>query len=81
MKPRSANSLSHISQRKHRGCQLAFMALMTLPITNSPKQLKSDFDTFNRIKLSIYDATNDIIKFYGINTNKQKEPTSFIHMK
>jgi hypothetical protein len=40
IKPWSASSLSHISQRKQRGCQLEFMALITRPITNSPAQRK-----------------------------------------
>lgn len=35
-KPRSASSTSHSSQRKQPGCQLAFMALITRPMTNSP---------------------------------------------
>lgn len=35
-KPRSASSMSHSSQRKQPGCQLAFMALITRPMTNSP---------------------------------------------
>ena len=35
-KPRSASSTSHSSQRKHPGCQLLFMALMTRPMMNSP---------------------------------------------
>jgi len=40
IKPKSANSLSHIWQRKQRGCQLEFMALITRPITNSPVKEK-----------------------------------------
>jgi hypothetical protein len=36
MKPKSANSLWHISQVKHLGCQVAIMALMTRPTMNSP---------------------------------------------
>ena len=37
MKPKSANSLWHISQQKHLGCQDAIIALMTLPTINSPE--------------------------------------------
>ncbi len=35
MKPKSASSFEHNSQRKHFGCQLAFIALITLPMMNS----------------------------------------------
>lgn len=37
-KPRSASSTSHSSQRKQPGCQLVFMALITRPMTNSPRR-------------------------------------------
>lgn len=40
-KPRSASSTSHSSQRKHPGCQLLFMALMTRPMMNSPGRERS----------------------------------------
>lgn len=35
-KPRSASSTLQISQRKQAGCQFWFIALITLPIINSP---------------------------------------------
>lgn len=40
-KPRSASSTSHSSQRKHPGCQLLFMALITRPMMNSPGRERS----------------------------------------
>lgn len=40
IKPQSANSLEHISHRKQLGCQLAAIALITRPITNSPHLLQ-----------------------------------------
>ena len=47
MKPKSANSLWHISQQKHLGCQEAIIALMTLPTMNSPeKYFKKMFEWF-----------------------------------
>lgn len=36
IKPKSASSMWHCSHRKQPGCQFWFIALMTLPMTNSP---------------------------------------------
>ena len=51
MKPRSANSLWHISQQKHLGCQEAIIALMTLPTINSPERyFKKMLEKFSNTK-------------------------------
>lgn len=39
-KPRSASATSQSSQRKHSGCQLLFIALITRPMMNSPTKGK-----------------------------------------
>lgn len=60
IKPASASSTLHSSQRKHEGCQLAFIALITRPITNSPeKQLNKSITSF--VHLIQEDTTESIM--------------------
>lgn len=51
-KPRSASATSQSSQRKHSGCQLLFIALITRPMMNSPTKESNTLRSMQKIVLS-----------------------------